>query len=40
MTEGYEHDIDDVEEVSNICNIVYADKKFFLMCNKRFGMLG
>lgn len=36
----YEHDIDDEENVSWISNIVYADHKFFLMANKRHGMLG
>lgn len=36
----YEHDIDDEENVSWISNIVYADHKFFLMANKRYGMLG
>jgi hypothetical protein len=36
----YELDIDDEEEVSNITNIVYANKVFYMMCNKRFGLLG
>jgi hypothetical protein len=40
MNEGREFDIDDEEEVSCINNIVYADNKFFLMCNKRMGLLG
>ena len=40
VVDGFSIDIDDEEELSWISNIVFADKKFYLMANKRFGKLG